>query len=340
MCSVATCAMPADTPPAQPFKTQTGVTMKSIFKYLLFLLATLLMAGCGSLRTGGAPDPSFDLAADLASLSKEFDSATNIPNYYSAAPAERLDARNRFISGRLVQIDLQFLKFLRTLTADKQQLDAATDIAGLTLNLAGTLVGSARAKTNLAAAAAGLGGAKTTIDKDFYYEKSIESLVATMNAKRKEALVGVLTGLGATLDQYPFERALTDLHQYYLAGTLNGAIQFINVQAAQSETNSDKKLAVLYALPIPTVAQVSDISRLTDALGAPGLTLDQARKALTTLGIAPAQMPAAMDDADGKQGALALLKKRVRDAKNLPDDKRDAAIKSLVEAFRNAGMLN
>ena len=315
--------------------------MKSTSNHLISVLAIVLLAGCSSLRTGGAPDPSFDLAADLASLSKEFDSATNIPNYYNTEASGRLDARNRFISGRLVQIDLQYLKFLRTLTADKQQLDAATDIAGLTLNLAGTLVGGARAKTNLAAAAAGMGGAKTTIDKDFYYEKSIESLVATMNAKRKDALIGILTGLAASIDQYPFERALTDLHQYYLAGTLNGAIQFINVQAAQSEANSNKQLAVLYSLPIPTLDQVVDISRLTDALGASDLTLEKAQKALVLLGVGAAQVPAGLDDADGKQGAKSLLKVRIRAAKNTAEEKaRDTAIKALFDAFKGAGMLN
>ena len=129
------------------------------------VIIIVMLSGCSSLRNGGAPDMSFDIEKDLSHLSKEFESSTNITDYYAVSGASnRKDARNRFISGRLVQIDLQYLKFIRTLTSNKQQLNAATDIALLSINLAGTIVSSAQAKTNLAAA--GLIGIKTTIDKE------------------------------------------------------------------------------------------------------------------------------------------------------------------------------
>ena len=96
------------------------------------------------------------------------------------------------------------------------------DIATLALNLAGTLVGAARAKTNLAAA--GIGDSKTSIDKHFYYEKSVEALVATLNGWRKEVLVRLLQSLGGDHVEYPLTQAVVDLNEYYLAGTLNGAI--------------------------------------------------------------------------------------------------------------------
>ncbi len=306
-------------------------------KLAVFLLLCCTLPACSTLRNGGAPEPSFDIAADLGKLAAEFESATNISAYYRTPVAERLDARNRFISGRLVQIDLRYLQFIKTLTSDKQQLDSATDIANLTLNLAGTLGGAVRAKTNLAAAAAGVGGTKTIIDKDYYYEKSIDALVATMNAKRKEVLIGVLTGLSKPLNQYPFERALTDLQQYYLAGTLNGALQFINTQAVQSETDSDTKIR---RLSIPSGPQITDVEHLTDAIGAQGLTLDNAKKALKAIGVADAQLPATLDDKDGKPGARRMLKDEIRKAENIAgNDARTAAIKKLSDAFKAAGII-
>lgn len=309
-------------------------------RILLILATTALLSSCSTIRNGGSPEPSFDIESDLKQLSTEFESSTNITNYYNTAAARRLDARNRFISGRLVQIDLQYLKFIKALTADKQQLDAATDIAALSINLAGTLVGGARAKTNLAAAAAGIGGAKTTIDKDFYYEKSIEALVATMNAKRKEMLIPILTGLSSTIDQYPFERALTDLQSYYLAGTLNGAVQFINVQAADSEAKSDKTIKVLYKLPIPTEPQITDISQLTEAIGLSDLTIDNAKSALLYLGIAETAIPSLLEDSNGQPGLKSLLKSQVRNAMHVTDGaERTAAIKRLTDAFKKAGIL-
>lgn len=314
--------------------------MNTTVRLAVAFLAALSLSACSTLRGGGAPELSFDLNSDLEKIAKEFESSTNITSYYRTAAADRLDARNRFASGRLVQIDLQYLKFIRTLTADKQQLDAATEIAAMTLNLAGTLVGSARAKTNLAAAAAAVGGAKTTIDKDFYYEKSIDALVATMNAKRKEVLVIVLSGLTLPVDQYPFERALTDLHQYYLAGTLNGAIQFINTQAAQSEVVSNKELKkVLFTASVPTQNEIANTKLLTDSLGA--ITIDKASKALKALGVADSQIPTSLDDANGQIGAKRMLQGKIRAAESLRDaGSRAKALDALIAAFKSAGVIN
>lgn len=309
-------------------------------KKLLTTLFLLALTACSTFKEGGAPEPAFDINADLEKLAREFESATNISNFYSTPAAERKDTRNRFISGRLVQIDLRYLMFIRSMTADKQQLDSATDIASMTINLAGTLVTGAQAKTNLAALATGISGAKTTLDKHFYYEKSIEALIATMNAKRKEVLVNILAGLSASLEQYPFERALSDLHQYYLAGTLNGALHFINAQAAQKEASSDKALAVLYQLSVPTAADVLELGKLTDAIGANSLTLETAKKTLLAIGVQQDQLPSSLDDIGEKKGARQMLKEEVRKAKNIAnDDKRAAAIKSLTDVFKAGGIL-
>lgn len=309
-------------------------------KLSIIIMAALLFSSCSTIRYGGAPEPSFNINTDLEQLSKEFESSTNITAYYKTSITDRVDARNRFISGRLVQIDLQYLKFIKTLTSDKQQLDAATDIAALSINLAGTLVGGIQAKSNLAAAAAGIGGVKTTIDKDFYYEKSIEALVATMNAKRKEMLIPILTGLSSSIVQYPFERALTDLHQYYLAGTLNGAVQFINVQAAESEAKSEKIINVLYKLPIPTESQIAEVTQLTEAIGLADLTVDKAKNILKMLGIPEASLPSALDDLNGQSGLRTLLKEQVRNAMHIPDDvTRTTAIKRISDVFKQAGIL-
>jgi hypothetical protein len=235
------------------------MAMCCINRLLCASCAVLILAGCQTLRDGGAPEPSFDIVADLRALDEEYRTATSIKSYYSIEePAQKVTARNRFILGRIVQIDLRYIQFIRAMTADRQKLDAATDLATMTINLAGTLVGGARSKTNLAAAAAGLGGARSTIEKDFYYEKSIDALVGTMNARRKEVLVIILTGLNTTdVNQYPFELALTQLHEYYMAGTLNGALRFINTNSAEHEKVSDVQIQQLTVLP-PSSRVITD----------------------------------------------------------------------------------
>src|SRR5690349_8825825 len=113
--------------------------------------------------------------------------------------------RNRVISGRLVMINLEYLKWVRTMTADKQLLDSASDILVLSLSLASTAAGGATAKTVLSAIAAGVAGSKTAVDKYYYYEKTLPALVAAMNAERKSVLTNILVGMSKPLTEYTFE---------------------------------------------------------------------------------------------------------------------------------------
>jgi uncharacterized membrane protein YiaA len=299
------------------------------------LAAALALAGCKTIGNGGAPEPAFDIDADLKALSSQFSASTSVSAYYLAAtdPAAAVAARNRFISGRLVQIDLQYIQFIRSLTADKQRLDTAGDLLNLTLNVAGTLTGGERAKANLAAAATALNGTKTTVDKQYFYEKSMDALVGTMNAKRKVVLVGILTGLATkTVDEYPFELALTQLNEYYMAGTLNGAIQFINVQSAEQEKASDIDIKNIPRLTATTVANKNAIKQLTLSLN--NATPATARQALAALGEDTSKygsdLGQMLDALQTRIGAVSLIQK--------PDEKQ-AAIDRMTGIFKAAGLL-
>ena len=226
------------------------------------LLLAGLLAGCASLRYGGAPEPSFNADEDLEQLAKIFQPADSISQFY-ANPT--LTGRNMFITGRLTMMNIRYIQFVRQLTTDQQLLDTAGAMLTLGLNLAGTAVGAANTKTILHAIAAGVTGTKEVIDKNYYFDKTIPALVGQMNAERKKALVPILVGLRADLDDYPFAQAVTDLHNYYFAGTFAGAIQGIQVDAAEKEQRQDDIIAKLTPL---TVEQVADKAALTRAIGA------------------------------------------------------------------------
>ena len=68
-----------------------------------------------------------------------------------------------------------------------------------------------------------------------------------MNAERKEALIPIVRGIGKSLDDYPFARALSDLHIYYQAGTFIGALQAIQKDSGVKEEKADKVLTATFA---------------------------------------------------------------------------------------------
>ena len=279
-----------------------------------------LLASCYSLRYGGAPQPSFDVDKDLEQLAKQFEQADAITGFYRNPSTE---GRDKFISGRLVMMNIRYIQFIRQLTSEKQLFDSATEMLKLALSLAGTAVDSAATKTVLSAIVAGLTGSKATIEKNYYYEKTIPALIAAMNAERKKALVSILTGVRGSLDDYPFPQAVTDLHSYYHAGTFAGAIQAIQTDAAIKEQSKDQVIATLSPV---TEEHVLTKESLTRAIGKLGPNdLEKAKTALRLIdpNFAPANT---LDD------VKLQLQSYVRGARTA------ARIGEVAKAFKDAGI--
>jgi len=226
----------------------------------MFCFWLVALPGCQSIRNGGAPDPSFDVDKDLKQLEAKFNNANDIADFYKD-PTK--NARDSFIAGRLVLMNVRYIQFVRKATSEKQLLDSATDILVLSLNLAGTATGGAAVKTILAAIASGVTGSKVVMDKHYFYEKTVPALIAAMNAERKQALVPILTGMKRPLNDYTFEQAVTDLHAYYFAGTYMGAIQAIQVDSATKEVNLKEAIQTLSEV---TMADVDQKQAMTKAI--------------------------------------------------------------------------
>lgn len=217
------------------------------YLFLLCIVVSVLLCGCNSTYYGGAPEPSFDVDRDLKQLAEYFGDADSIKKYYDVKKQgvsndELKTARDEFITARLTMMNIRYIQFIRQSTSDKQLLDSSVEILGIGLNIAGVSFDSDATKTLLAGIAAGVSGSKATIDKNFYFEKTIPALIAAMNAQRKKALVHILKGMQEGISNYPFEQAVTDLHNYYFAGTFIGAIQVIQADAGAKEKTEDKKV--------------------------------------------------------------------------------------------------
>lgn len=293
--------------------------------WLVLLLLLTTTAGCQTLHSGGAPKPSFNVDDDLKELAKEYGEPVSISKFYEA-PTKA--GRDKFITGRLVMMNIRYIQFIRDSTSERQLLDSAVDILAISLNLAGAAVSSAGTKTVLAAIAAGVTGSKAVIDKNFYYEKTVPALIAAMNAQRKKVFVEILTGTTKPLEVYPFPQAVTDLHNYYLAGTYLGAIQAIQSDSGLKEAQQDTKLdKVRGRLSSPLSPEMEELKgSLSDAVdNLQESDLDKAKVALTQLGVtdAPADLGTAQDK----------LKKEVR-ATN-----EDSQVARVAKAFREAKII-
>jgi len=286
--------------------------------YAIAVVVLSLLMGCSSMRYGGAPEPSFDLDRDLEQLAEQFKPADSIKEFYKN-PTK--DSRDDFITGRITMMNIRYIQFIRQVTADRQLLDSAADMLTLGLSIGGASFGTAATKTILAAVAAGIGGSKQIVDKNYYFDKTLPALVGQMNAERKNALIPILQGMKNELTEYPFGQAVTDLYNYYHAGTFAGAIQAIQADAATKEQEKDREIRKI----TPLAPETRKIKRaLTLAVG----TLKQAdlEKIKTVVRGTPGVTPA-----NDFSSALNQLQDIIRNAK--PED-----IPNIKDRFEEAGI--
>jgi hypothetical protein len=216
--------------------------MKKGIRFVMMAALTFCM-GCATLWNPGAPDQSFDEDNDIQVLEQHYGQAGALTSYYAVKP-ETVAARNEFVAGRLTLINLQYIKFIRGFAATKSQMDSAFDLLITGVGLATAVTGGEAAKAALGAAAAGLGATRTSIDKNFFYEKTVPTLITAMNAQRKVVLVSIIEGIKRDIENYPLAQALSDLSEYYFAGTFVGALQAIQKDAGAKEEAADKKIEI------------------------------------------------------------------------------------------------
>ena len=83
-------------------------------------------------------------------------------------------------------------------------------------------------------------GGREAFQKDVLAERTVIAIHTAMRSKRAQVALRLRAGLGQTIVQYPFGLALSDLNDYYGAGTVLGALvgitETVGATAQQAET--------------------------------------------------------------------------------------------------------
>ncbi len=149
-----------------------------------------------------------------------------------------------YVTERMFEIDLEYNTYFANLTTQAQLGNAAGDVIIAGLGLAGTIVPASSTKTILAATSTVVAGAKTTVDTDVLLSHTIQILQSQMEASRTIVRNRILGSLypakGAPVPTIPYTVwiALSDLEDYYRAGTIPGALE-----ALAAATNSNAQNA-------------------------------------------------------------------------------------------------
>lgn len=225
---------------------------------VLFALGAVV-AGCAT--TQGGPERLYPVADEAARARAVLDGPDGIsgltPQYYAAASdLERMYYRNEIVARRMYVIDVEYTAYEAALTSERQEFGFASAIAGQGLTTAGALFTPAATVRVLSGVASGVSATKGIYDTELVIAKTIQIAEGQMRAQRDTVAARIIQRRGESAVTYPLSVALSDVEDYYRAGTLNSGLIEAATQSGNAATDAaeTKALVVSYGSNLSTQA--------------------------------------------------------------------------------------
>lgn len=201
------------------------------------------LAACSTFR--GAPPPPIDAATEVSGLASLHD-ASAIKTCLDKAANQQQDCRDKIVQARMVATDVQYREFRQWFYGEARWGDFGATVVSLALTgtaaLSGIQQSTARA---LSAIATGVTGTRAAYDKEILADRAATAIETSMDAGRAVVAVRIRSGLTQPPDKYPLAEALSDLEDYYSAGTLIGAFTNIGTLTGVQATDANQQLTTL-----------------------------------------------------------------------------------------------
>ena len=171
--------------------------------------------------------------------------------------------RDEIILSRIHVYDMEFSRFQRLLAGSSNVASVGSDFAVLTLNGLATVTGGTATKSALSAASGGIVGAQGNVNKDLFYQKTIPAIISQMEANRAKVKLTIFDGLKLSDNQYPLQRAESDLADLNDAGSIPAAISSVTQTATNSKNESQAAIALdISRTPAAARALASEAMRI------------------------------------------------------------------------------
>jgi hypothetical protein len=261
--------------------TVRGRAMRSFSACVKFLWAfavALVLSGC--IPSTHPPERLFPIAYEMDLIrTSQGDLASQYSATFLSSPAQAKLIRNEIIAQRMYAIDVQYTLYENALTRETQEVGFGALTTAEGLSTAATLVTPAATKTILSAAATAVLAIKGHYDSQILLAQAMRNIQKQMRASRNMIAAGISAKLVQGVSDYPLSAALSDLEEYYAAGTLTSGVidTSTTVGIRETETKNIKQ----------------DVTQAPPALRAAIL-----RDATTPMA-APAQLPVIVQQGSG-----------------------------------------
>lgn len=202
----------------------------------------MMVAGCAGVNKGRPAKADYEDTI-VASLLKKYSNPDAIPTDQSAITEKQ---RNQILDELLFLTDVNYYSFEAELYQGRAFFETSTDLAILGLGAAGGIIAHSGTQAIISAISGGIGGSRVSINKNYFHETSTQALIAKMQSARKSKLETMRKAMASlnTAD-YSLARGLSDLAEYYNAGTIVGALQNIVADAGAEARKADTELKKL-----------------------------------------------------------------------------------------------
>lgn len=201
-------------------------------RVVLVWLGCVLAVGCAP-SFQGAPTRVFTPSSDAAELVR-LAGPSQFATYEAADTVKQKRLRNQIIYARLYAIDLAYSQYELRLTRERQSVGFLGTLAQLGISTTGTVFGGEELKTILHATETGVTGLKEGYDKNILIDRTIDSLQKTMRANRQHVKAKITDRTTFDVSAYPLELAMSDVEEYYRAGTITAALIGISEEAGNA----------------------------------------------------------------------------------------------------------
>jgi hypothetical protein len=216
------------------------------------------LAGCATIDGGPerlytVKDEVAQAQAELPFLLQQYNSVTNFGS--AQADATRMYYRNEYIARRMYVIDVEYSAYEAALTSERQKWGFGADLAGEALTTVASLSTPGLTARALSGAAGAVNATTGFYDKDLIIAKTIQIVEADMRAQRDTVANNILIRRSESSLTYPIAAAMSDLEDYYRAGTFNTGLIEASGDAANNATiaASNKTILVTYGSNASTI---------------------------------------------------------------------------------------
>jgi hypothetical protein len=229
------------------------------------VLSGLVVSSCKTLD--GGPDRIYSVAEEVAAARQTIETLTT--QYYNGGANE--NARNEIISRRMYIIDVEYSQYEESLTRERQELGFITSTTAQGLNVAGALFTPAQTVRILSGAAGAVGSVRGYYDSEIVIAKTIQIAQGQMEYLRDQVSTRIRNSMAQPLGQYPLSLALSDLEDYYRAGTLSaGLVKAVGDSGSAATIASMNKQSTIKVTFAPDLATQDPINQYLLSTGAVG----------------------------------------------------------------------